>query len=114
MKNTETVTYKGKNYKVRTIEVRDSIDLEDGKGLVTLGHKLRIASESLNKAYSDNVNVHGTEEQKLDASIDHYVTNEVLNTLPSVITSRDMVEILGGIEIEENEEIGMVLVEAEW
>jgi nitrate reductase alpha subunit len=89
MKNTTVVNYKGKNYKIRTIKVRDKIAGE------ILESEIKIAPIALNEAYDDKgMSVHGSKEQKLDASIDHYVTNELMESVPEVITDRDIAEVM--------------------
>jgi len=85
----EVVKYKGVDYKIRTIEVRDRLN-----GVV-LTSKIRIAPIELNEAYNEKrINIHGSKEQVLDASIDHYVTKEVIKSLPNVITSNDIMETM--------------------
>jgi hypothetical protein len=86
---TEIVKYKGVDYKVRTIEVRDKIDGE------VLTSTIKIAPIELNEAYDEKkMSVHGSKEQMLDASIDHYVTNEVMESVPSVVTQHDVMEVM--------------------
>jgi hypothetical protein len=92
MKNvakTEIVKYKGVEYKVRTLEVRDNIDGE------VLKSTIKIAPIGLNESYDENkMSVHSSKEQILDASIDHYVTDEVLESLPNVVTQHDIMEVM--------------------
>jgi hypothetical protein len=57
------------------------------------------------------MSIHGSDEQKLDASIDYYVSKEVMESLPDVITGRDVNEIL--VELMSCEE-EFELVEAEY
>jgi hypothetical protein len=86
---TEIVKYKGVNYKVRTIEVRDKIEGE------VLTSTIKIAPIELNEAYDEKkMSVHGSKEQMLDASIDHYVTDEVMESVPSVVTQHDVMEVM--------------------
>jgi hypothetical protein len=87
--NTEIVNYKGVDYKIRTIEVRDNIAGE------LLESKIRIAPIELNEAYNDNnMSKQGSKEQVLDASIDYYVTKSVMKSVPNVITNHDIAEVM--------------------
>jgi hypothetical protein len=98
----EVVKYKGVDYKIRTLEIRDRVGKE------VLKSEIRVAPIELNEAYNNNaMSVKGSKEQLLDASIDYYVTKEQLETLPSVITQNDMVEVMAelmsiGCEVESN------------
>ncbi len=88
------VKYNGKSYKVRTIEVRDNIEGQ------VLTSTITIAPIALNEAYNEKkMSEHGSDEQKLDASIDHYVTNDVLESIPSVVTQNDVAEVIMDIMV---------------
>jgi hypothetical protein len=99
---TRIVKYKGVEYKVRTLEVRDNINGE------VLTSTICLAPIELDEAYdNDAMSVHGSKEQILDASIDHYVTKEIIDNLPDVVTPYDMSEVMAeimnlGIEVEED------------
>ena len=99
MKNlakTEIVKYKGVEYKVRTLEIRSKIEGE------VLKSTIRVAPRSLNEAYDDNkMSTHGSREQKLDASIDHYVSDEAMENLPNVVTDLDIEEVMMECIIDE-------------
>ncbi len=85
----ELVKYKGVEYTIRTIEVRDRLNG------VSLNSKIRLAPIELNEAYDDEkISVHGSKEQVLDAKIDHYVTQSVINSLPNIITPIDVAETI--------------------
>ncbi len=85
----EVVKYKGVDYKIRTLEVRDRVGKE------VLRSEIRVAPIELNEAYNnDKMSLKGSKEQLLDASIDYYVTKEQLETLPKIITQRDMAEVM--------------------
>lgn len=89
MKNAEIVKLKGIEYKIRTIEVRDEIENQ------VIKSKIRVASMELNKSYDeDKMSILGSKEQKIDASIDHYVTNEMLNNLPDVVVGSEVEELM--------------------
>ena len=105
MKN-QTIKYKGSKYQIRTIEIRDKVDNQ------ILKLEIKIASKELNKIYDESrMSIHGSDEQKLDASIDYYVSKETMESLPDVITGRDVNEIL--VELMSCEE-EFELVEAEY
>lgn len=64
----------------------------------------------LNKSYDEEkMSILGSKEQKLDASIDHYVTKELLNNLPDVIAGMEIKELMLDIMACAEE-----MVEAEW
>lgn len=96
----EVVKYKGVEYKIRTLEVRDKVAGE------ILKSEIRVAPIELNEAYdNDKMNDVNSKEKQIDAGIDYYVTNEQLESLPNVITQSDMAEVIAelmsiGCEVE--------------
>jgi len=75
-----TITFKGENYPVKTIEVRDKVF---GRRLI------KVATESLNRVL-DGSNV----SKKIDNSIELFVDEETFETLPSVISELDIQELM--------------------
>ena len=85
----EQVSYKGKSYPIRTIELRSRI------GKQVLISTIKVAPKSLSWAYDEkNMEKHNSTEQKLDASIYCYVEDEMLETLPKVMSDNDVAEVL--------------------
>jgi hypothetical protein len=74
-----TITFKGENYPIKTIEVRDKVF---GKRLI------KVATESLNRVL-DGSNV----SKRIDTIIEHFVDEETFETLPSVISELDVKEL---------------------
>jgi hypothetical protein len=85
----DKVSYKGKSYPIRTIELRSRI------GKQVLISTIKVAPKSLSWAYDESkMEKHGSAEQKLDASIYCYVEDEMLETLPKVMSDNDVAEVL--------------------
>jgi len=75
-----TITFKGENYPIKTIEVRDKVF---GRRLI------KVATESLNRVL-DGSNV----SKKIDNSIELFVDEETFETLPSVLSELDIQELI--------------------
>jgi hypothetical protein len=90
----DKVSYKGKSYPTKTIELRSKI----GKDTIT--STIKVAPKSLSWAYDEeNMEKHNSIEQKLDASIYCYVEDEVLDTLPKIMTDADVAELLSSVSV---------------
>jgi len=75
-----TITFKGENYPIKTIEVRDKVF---GRRII------KVATESLNRVL-DGSNV----SKKIDNSIELFVDEETFENLPSVISELDIQELM--------------------
>ena len=74
-----TISFKGENYPIKTIEVRDKVF---GRRII------KVATESLNRILDG-----GRESKKIDTIIEHFVDEETFETLPSVISELDVKEL---------------------
>ena len=75
-----TITFKGTEYPIKTIEVRDDVF---GRRMI------KVATESLNRVLDG-----GRESKRIDTIIELFVDEETFETLPSVISELDIQELV--------------------
>ena len=75
-----TITFKGIEYPIKTIEVRDDVF---GRRMI------KVATESLNRVLDG-----GRESKRIDTIIELFVDEETFETLPSVISELDIQELV--------------------
>jgi len=75
-----TISFKGENYPIKTIEVRDKVF---GRRII------KVATESLNRILDG-----GRESKRIDTIIEFFVDEETFETLPNVISELDIQELV--------------------